>query len=182
MENEIEIPSNQADLQDFLADLWETIFKEDKPQLIRQYNEAARKYNAAAKFQAITLIFDFKKQQKMAKDAAAQGATEVKKVVAKKSKADKQAELAAKAEAPKVEKPAKEVKEKLESQKEFVARMADQGKNVKEIVEASTDTANFRQPISQTNVAWYYSRLGYGAKAKKAKEEAPAATKPAASE
>ncbi len=46
-DEEITIPDNLVELQDFLSDLWEKIFDNDQTDKIALYNTAAKKYNKA---------------------------------------------------------------------------------------------------------------------------------------
>lgn len=140
-EQEIIIPNNLVDLQEFLADLWENIFDNDQTDKIDLYNTAAKKYNKAVSRDIMELITNFKKQKNMATKKAA-----VKKAAPKK---------AAKKAAPKKAAAKKVAGEKKESQKEIIVRLnskAGGGMNVDEIV-AETG-------IKKTNVQWYFSKLG----------------------
>jgi len=169
------IPNNLAELQQLTQDLWHKIFFENDISQIPIYNEAAEKYNKQAKFVAITIIDNFKKQQQMAtkKEVAATTKKSAKLIdtvvpAAEKKKAERAAkkdekpavekapvEKVAKAEKPAAEKPAVEKApvEKAASQKTQVVELAEQGKGVDEIVEATG--------IKKTNVQWYFSKLNF---------------------
>lgn len=145
-EQEIVIPDNLVDLQDFLADLWEKIFEDNQVDKIDLYNTAAKKYNKAVSRDIMELITNFKKQKNMATKKAAAKKAAPKKAVAAKKAAPKKATTKKATTAP---------GEKKESQKEIIVRLnskAGGGMNVDEIV-AETG-------IKKTNVQWYFSKLG----------------------
>jgi len=177
MKHEIEefvMPTNLADLQELLQSLWIDIFEKDDISKIDLYNQAAKIYNDKARFGAITIITNFKKQKEMAtkKDVAAttkkaklidtvMPAADKKKAERAKAKAaevletplvQEEGEIAA----PKVKKEAAEPVEKKKTQKELIVELAEDGKSIDEVVEATG--------IKKTNVQWYFSKLGYSKK------------------
>lgn len=136
--NEIIIPDNLVDLQNFIDTLWDKISNENEILKIELYNKAAKIYNEKAKFQAITIIHNFK-QQKMATTKKAAKKTAPKKAVPNLKKITT---------LPEKETP---VKEKKPSQKDQIVLLADEGKTIDEIAEATG--------IKKTNVSWYFSKL-----------------------
>jgi len=135
-DGQVIIPDNMVDLQNFLETLWNRIFENNEQEQIKLYNKAAEKYNKQAKFQAITIIDNFQKQKEMA----------TKKAAAKKA-APKKAPVK-KAATPKAD------GEKKVSQKTQIVELANQGKTIDEIVEATG--------IKKANVQWYFSKLKLG--------------------
>lgn len=138
------VPDNMMDLQRFLQTLWDKIFEEDEQDKIRLYNQAAKKYNDAARFQAITIIDNFQKQKEMAtkkkaaaKKAAAKPATKKSAIVKKTVSAKNENGT-----------------EKKVSQKSQIVDLAEQGKTIDEITELTG--------IKKSNVQWYFSKLKLG--------------------
>lgn len=145
-DGQVIIPDNMVDLQNFLETLWNRIFENNEQEQIKLYNKAAEKYNKQAKFQAITIIDNFQKQKEMATKKAAAKKAAPKKAAAKKAAAKKAP--VKKAATPKAD------GEKKVSQKTQIVELANQGKTIDEIVEATG--------IKKANVQWYFSKLKLG--------------------
>ena len=142
------IPDISVELQSFTGTLWDEIHNENNYNYdkIELYNEAAQKYNKQIKFQAITIINNFKNQKmattkKAVKKSAPKKAT--KKIVTKSAPAKKSVPV----------KPV-ETKEKKVSQKSQIVELAAKGKTIDEIAEITG--------IKKTNVSWYFYKLKLG--------------------
>ena len=138
--NDIEVPENLVELQEFCDDLWNKIFELNQKELIMLYNEAAEKYNKKVKSPILIVINS--KTMATAKKAATKKAAPKK--VTKKA-APKKATAKAKAAPVDGEAP------KKVSQKIIIAELAEQGFTIDEIV-AETG-------IKKGNVHWYFSKL-----------------------
>lgn len=130
------IPSSQGERQEFLEALYDMILEPDKPdtKLIKKYDEAAEAYNKTA---GSAIYSSFKSIKMATKKKAAKKPAPKKKAAAKKSEPKK---------------PAVPQGSGKPSQKEQIVKLAEAGKTVDEIVEATG--------IQKPNVSSIYSRLG----------------------
>lgn len=139
--NKIVIPNNMVDLQDFTQALWDKIFDNEETNLIPTYNLAAEKYNDQAGWEVLITIKNYKEMA--TKKAAAD------KAVTKKATPVKKAAVST------VEKTLAKVKTVgAPSQKSQIVKLAEKGKTIDQIVEATG--------IKKANVSWYFSKLKLG--------------------
>lgn len=138
-EEQVIIPTNAVELQEFCQELWEDIFENNQTDHIALYNTAAKQYNSKIRPDTMELIINFKKQQQ---DMATKKKAAVKKSAPKKAAAKKVA--------------AKKTGDKKVSQKTQIVELAAKGKTIDQIVEATG--------IQKANVQWYFSKLKLGKK------------------
>jgi glutamyl-tRNA reductase len=154
-DNEIIIPVNIVELQEFCQNYWELIFEKNEHQHVKIYNEAARQYNNYMQKYTMKIISNLKQQIQMENEEKVVAAKKAAKKAAPKKVAKKAVKKVAKKAAKKTAKVAG-----APSQKTQIVELAGKGKTIDQIVEATK--------IPKANVAWYFSKLQLGkSKAKK---------------
>lgn len=137
--DEIIIPDNSSDLQNFIETLWNKIYNNNEIDKIDLYNKAAIKYNEQVKFDAVTIINNLKNQKMATKKVAKKAVKKIAKKAVKKSVPQKKSSI---------------VKEKKPSQKSKIVELAEKGKTIDEIAEITG--------FKKTNVSWYFYKLKLG--------------------
>jgi len=152
MEEEVVIPNDLVDLQEFLENLWSDIFDKHERAKIPLYNQAANKYNAKRGWTVMSLVTNYKAQ----KEQASLYNSNMEKLDAASKKAVKEAskvQIKIKPAKPtKSDKPKKERsdKEPTTGKGGEIMKLARAGKSIDEIAKAG---------YNKTSVAWYFSKF-----------------------